>query len=350
MSLQLKHIGIFVLMAASIWSCSLVDEDLRDCKPDYLEADYHLDYELRLVTNMTTELQTQLSLAADINVKNALAAYLSNVFTDKAHDVNLGFYDVVEDSTLLHHESHIMDANQSSYTLYIPVRRYMHLALANLENNDLVSLEGPDRCHTSRIVQKIRDTIPSHTSGIFSARLPMDIQEGKDQQFDVRLYMSNCASAVVIDTLGSNVKDVKVYMSGFATSFDVCDSLYQYSYTPIIRADKLPLSAGEPICYTAVTFPSRPVEKTKVIIQTDDPDISESAESPLWQIRCYCVLKDGTVTETILGLTKPLSPGNLKVVTAKAQDNGTITTGDPSVVAVSITLDWSSGLDHQVIL
>ena len=44
-------------------ACSLIDEDMRDC-----ETDTRLDYELRLVTNMTTELQTQLSLEEDAEV------------------------------------------------------------------------------------------------------------------------------------------------------------------------------------------------------------------------------------------------------------------------------------------
>ena len=206
--------SLMALSALLFTGCVLVDQDMSDC-----ETDYTLDYELRLVTNMTTELQTQLSMAADVNVSSALQKYMSGIFTDYAHDVNLSFYDVYGDSTRLHNERHIMDANQSSYTLFIPVRKYMHIAIANIEDNHEVGLEKDEICHTSRLFQPIRDTVESHSTGVFTARLPMDIKEGEDQQFDVKLYMANCATALVLDTLGSHIKDIDVYATGFATGF-----------------------------------------------------------------------------------------------------------------------------------
>ena len=338
----LRHITTLFLVAAGLWACSLVDEDLRDC-----ETDYNLDYELRLVTNMTTELQTQLSLAADVTVSNAIRAYLSNVFTDYAHDVDLSFFDVVEDSTILHHEAHIMDANQSSYTLYIPVRKYMHLAVANREANEGIFLEGGSRCHEARLVQQVADTVATHKSGIFTARLPMDIKEEENQQFDVRLYMANCATSLVVDTLGSHLKDLKVFLTGFATEFDLCDSLYRFSYTPVVRADEIPLPEPGTLCFASVNFPSREPEMSKVIIETDDPFVSESAGHSLWQYKVYATLPDGKVTETILGLSKPLRSGELKVLKAKARENGQVSPGDPTV-AVSVTLDWNPGLEIPV--
>jgi hypothetical protein len=77
---------VLSLLAAVSMGCSWVDDDLSDC-----ETEYTLDYELRLVTNMTAELQTQLSLDTDLAVSTALKDYLSNTFTDYAHDVDLGF-------------------------------------------------------------------------------------------------------------------------------------------------------------------------------------------------------------------------------------------------------------------
>ncbi|MBP3203554.1 MAG: hypothetical protein J6M31_08135 [Bacteroidales bacterium] len=330
MRCAVKHIILWVLLAAAFTGCGLVDEDLRDC-----ETDYTIDYELRLVTNMTTELQTQLSLAADITVSNALKTYLEGIFTDFAHDVDLGFYDVVEDSTRLHHETHIMDANQSSYTLYIPVRKYMHLALANLSGNERVRLQDTQRCHTAGLVQEVADTLFPHRSGIFTARLPMDVKEGQDQQFDVRLYIANCATALVVDTLGSHLKDIKVFLSGFATGFDVCDSVYHFSYTPVLRADELVLPASGTRCFASVNFPSR------------EPSPSKAADHSLWQYKVYATLPDGKVTETILGLSKPLRAGELKVLKAKARENGQVYPGDPTV-AVSVTLDWNPGLEIPV--
>lgn len=328
---QLKY-GILAFLGAAVTAaCSLVDENLSDC-----ETDYHLDYELRLVTNLTTELEAELSAATDVSVVQSLETYLGGIFSSHAHDVDLSFYDVEGDLARLHHESHIMDAEQSSYTLYIPVRKYMHLAVANLADSPELSLQGDGFCGTARIAQQVQDTISSHRSGLFTARLPMDIQEGVDQQFDVRLYMANCSASLVIDTLGSHVKDLKVFMTGFATGFDIRDSLYRYDYTPVVKADEVPLEEKGQVCFTAVTFPSRTVA-TKA-----------EAES-LWRITAYATLPDGSITQTILGVPDPLPAGHLRVFKAKARENGQVAPGDPSM-AVSVTMDWTPGIDSEIIL
>ena len=345
MRFALRHTGILILLAVAFTGCSLVDEDMRDC-----ETDYTLDYELRLVTNMTTELQTQLGLVTDINVSSSLKTHLKDVFTDYARDVDLGFYDVVADSVLLHRETHVMDANQSSYTLYIPVRKYMHIAMANLEQNPLLSLEGSEKCHTLRVVQQVRDTVSSHKSGFFSARFPMDIKEGVDQRFDVKLYMANCASSIIVDTTGTGIKDLQVFMTGFATSFDLCDSLYRFDYTPVVKPDKLDFEDPGRVGFVAVHFPSRPVPPTKTVIDVDDdPDVKENAPNSLWQIYVYCTLADGSVTQNILGVHNPLSAGHLRILCAKANTNGSLVPSDPTV-GVSVTLDWDPGLEIPVIL
>ena len=345
MRFALRHTGILILLAVAFTGCSLVDEDMRDC-----ETDYTLDYELRLVTNLTTELQTQLGLVTDINVASALKTYLKDVFTDYAHDVDLGFYDVEADSVLLHREAHVMDANQSSYTLYIPVRQYMHLATANLEQNPLLSLEGSEKCHSLRVVQQLRDTVSSHKSGFFSARLPMEIKEGEDQQFDVKLYMANCASSIIVDTSGTGIKNVTAFMTGFATSFSLCDSMYRFDYTPVVKPDKLDFEDPDRVGFAAVHFPSRPVPPTKTVIDViDDPDVKENAPNSLWQIYVYCTLADGSITQNILGVHNPLSPGHLRIICAKANINGSLVTTYPGV-GVSVTLDWEPGLEIPIVL
>lgn len=342
---RFKYILLF-LGAAVFAGCSLVDEDMTAC-----ETDYTIDYELRLVTNMTTELETELSLESDVQVATALRNYLNKVFTDYAHDVDLGFYDVVrdpvaEDSLRLHHESHVMDANQSSYTLYIPVRQYMHLAVANIEGNGLVNYEGSTLCHDARLVQDVRDTVPCHRTGLFSARQVMDIKEGEDQQFKVQLYMANCASALVIDTKSCPVKDVRVYADGFATGFNVCDSTYNFQYTPVIHADKIEVDDPSVLCFATVNFPSRSVEDTKTIIPVD-PDVVESADHSLWRYFVYVTLLDGTVTESILGVTVPLDASMLKIIKVQVLENGSVQTDKPWV-GVSVTLDWKPG--HEFIV
>ena len=323
-------------------ACSLIDEDMRDC-----ETDTRIDYELRLVTNMTTELQTQLSLEEDAEVAAALEACWKEVFTDRAHDVDLSFYNVVEPMERLHHERHVMDASQTSYTLYIPVRRYMHLAVANLEGSGTLRLEDDLYSGTASLRQELADTLDSQSKGVFSARLPMDIREGVDQEFDVRLYMANSAAAIVLDTLGSHVKDVRVYGAGFATEFNICDSTYQFQYTPIVKSDKIDLTEPGRLCYVTINFPSRALE-VKSTIDSDDPFVSaESAEGSLWRYKVYTRMGDNKVNETVLGVFTPLKPGQFKIIKVKVLPNGAVQPDDPAI-GVSITMDWSPGLDHEV--
>lgn len=326
----MKYLVLLILGAAATAACGLVDEDMRDC-----ETDYHIDYELKLVTNLTTELRTQLSMEADISVAEALESYLDGIFADYAHDVDLSFYDVQGDSARLHHESHIMDASQSSYTLYIPVRQYMHLAVANLKDNSIMALKDDEHCHTSRIVQQVKDTLPPHRAGLFTARLPMNVQENVDQQFDVQLYMANCAAALVVDTLGSHIKDLKVYMTGFATDFDIRDSSYRFSYTPVMETDPVVLKNPGYMCFASVVFPSRDLEETK------------AESSSLWHIAICAILPDGKITRTVLGIPDPLCAGHVSVIEAKAQENGQVAPGDPSV-GVSVTLDWLPGIEQEI--
>lgn len=333
-------------MAAAISGCSLVDEDLRDCG-----TDYDLDYELTLVTNVSTEisteLETTLSTELELSAAISLRNYLKNIFTDFAHDVDLSFYDVVEDSLRLHHEEHIMDANQSNYTLYIPIRRYMHTALANIVGNPIIVVEDGDWCHREKLHQVEGDTLTSHTTGLFTARLPMDIQEGEDQKFNVRLYMVNSATAIVVDTLDSHIRDIKMYATGFATDFSVCDSLFFFNGNPVFRMDKLPLEESGGYCFSAVHFPSRNPMELKSVIDSQDPFVTVDADSAIWQIKAYVTLPDNSVTETILGVTKALHAGELRIIKVKALENGAVQPDDPTV-GVSVSLNWQSGMEHEI--
>lgn len=344
--ISLKY-WIIAFLAAAVTACCLVDDDLSDC-----DKASHVDYELRLITNMTTELQTQLSTQMELTpVATALKEHLKRVFTDYAHDVDLSFYDVKEDSVILHKEEHIMDANQSSYTLFIPVRRYMHLAVANLQpaNPDgtpstrEVFLLGDEKCHTSHIeqpVNNVKDVLPSHTTGIFSARLPMDIMEGVDQHFDVKLYMVNCASAVALDTLGSGIKAIQVYSTGYANGFNLADSTYYYKFNPKVSAKEVNVADGRFVCFCTVNFPSRDVESTKTVIDTDDPYVSDVAEEALWQYMIYTTTADGSITETILGVKLPLRAGQFKLIRAKVEADGSVLPRE-AYVGASVTLKWN---------
>ena len=305
-------------------ACSSIDEDLSDCGQEY-----EMEYELQLVTNIETELQTQLTTQTEQLVADALRNHLANIFTDFARDVDLSFYDTDKYASLLHHESQVMNDNEKSYTLFLPAQEYRHLALANLQNNSCVSVTGSDNRDTQTLVQKQGETIESHETGVFTARADLEVLEDKDQAFHVDLYMSNSAAALVIDNPnGVEVKEIKVYATGFATEFNVNDSTYTFvDNPPLVQAQQVDTGADDMLCFCSVNFPSR--------------DQAEGDE-PLWQFIVYVTLADGSVTESVLDVKEPLQAGKLKVVKAQLQADGSLQPVSAEV-GVSVTLDWKQG-------
>ena len=324
--------------------CSVIDDELANCND---EQQYQMEYQLRLVTNMTTELQTQLTTVTELSVANALETHLKDIFSDFAHDVDLSFYDTEGLMERLQHDQHIMNANQQSYTLSLPMRKYMHLAVANIADNDVVGLVSDEHGMTSKLQQAaptVSDGSPvgileSHTTGLFTARQPMEVLEGIDQTFNVRLYMANCAATLVIDPKGVGYTDMKVYTTGFANGFLINDSTYVYENTST-RIVARPVKTDNDLeCFCSVNFPSRDAATASA------PSRAASATA-LWQFIVYVTRADGKVTETILDIEDPLKAGDIKVVKASLDDDGAVRPYD-STVGVSVTLDWNSGGDYN---
>lgn len=317
------------ILLSACWlaaGCSSIDDDRTDCGEE--EEELQLDYELRLVTNMTTELQTQLTTITEIGVANALQTHLEDIFSDFAHDIDLSFYDTEGDKGVLYHKSDVIDANQTTYTLTLPMNKYMHLAVANLVNNAIVDLEDEQHSNSSRLQQQEGSTLDSHTTGLFTARQPMEVLSGVSQVFNVHLYMANSAVALVLDTKGHEYTDLKVYATGFATQFNISDSVYVYpEASPLIRANKVD-TGNDLLCYCSVNFPSR--------------DEAPAGTDTIWQLKVYLTNSDGTVTETVLDIDEPLKAGELKIIKGSVDDEGAIRPYD-STVGVSVTLDWNSG-------
>ncbi len=346
-----------VLLPISLFtSCSIIDEDQSDCG---VQAE--VNYELRLVTNMTTEIETQLSTDIDIQLADTLREHLKGIFSDYAHDVDLSFYDTKGDSVRLQHDRHIMDANQASYTLNLPMHNYMHLATANIVNNDLVGLADDEHCHPSKLRQVVRDTIDSHDTGLFTARLPMEVLEGVDQNFKVRLYMANCAACLVIDPRGHSVDGIQVFATGFATGFNICDSTFVFpKQSPIVRSTPLALNGGGKVGYCVVTFPSREQSETRTVIETEEPFTDESGKESLWEFQVYVPTpgSDGTragantFTRSVLSIHESQRAGELKIIPVYIGNDGIIETDDDSekVVGVSVTLDWQPGNTYEPVL
>ena len=334
--------AVFMLLVG----CSMIDEDLDDCGEEA-----RMDYELELITNITTEVKTELNTQSDISLASLLKGYLSNIFSDFAHDVNLLFYGVDGVSPLLYRDAHIMNGSESSYTLLIPRQRYMHLAVANVEGDPVVRLEGTENCHTAVLRQVEGDIIDSHNTGIFTGRQFMEMIEGVDQTFNVKMYMCNCSAMLVVDPNGHDISEMNVYTTGFATAFYIADSIYEFKEPlPLIRTKRLEPDENSCVGFVSVNFPSREpstpqsadTRQTRTVIETTEPFIAQPGDEVLWKFLIYLPQPDGTITETILGIKEPLRAGQLKIVRVRVGDNGAIESEAPEVGA-SVTLDWKPG-------
>ena len=313
-------LGLALLV--SFAACSTIDEDLSDCGEEF-----KVEYELHLITNFETELQTQLTSSAELRVADALRDYLADVFSNVGHDIDLSFYDTGKEANLRYHKSDLINDSTKSYTLFLPVQKYRNLALANLLNNSVVSVAGGDQSSTLALVQKPEETIESHETGLFTARTDIKVLEGEDQTFHVNLYMSNSATALVIDNSeGVNVKDIQVYATGFATGFNVNDSTYT-----LVHAQSVNTGTDDMLCFCTVNFPSR--------------DKAEGDE-PLWQYVVYVTLADGSVTKSVLKMEEPLKAGEIKIVKVHLQTDGSLQPVSAEV-GVSVTLDWKQGGSYE---
>jgi hypothetical protein len=254
---------------------------------------------------------------------------------------------------LLHHDEHIMNNSEHSYTLYIPRQKYMHLAVANIDDDPVVYLDGVENCMTATLRQVAGDTIESHNTGIFTARQYMEMIEGIDQTFNVKLYMANCSAMLAVDPQGHNIDKMQVFATGFATAFHIADSVYEYTKpAPMIRTKRLDPDENGHIGFVSVNFPSPEPSTaqsapamggtTRTVIETTDPFIAQPGEEVLWEFHVFVPQPDGTTTRTVLGIKEPLRAGQFRIIKANIGENGEIKPEAPTV-GVSVTLDWKSG-------
>ena len=244
-----------------------------------------------------------------------------------------------------------MNDSEHSYTLYIPRQKYMHLAVANIEGDPVVYLDGTENCHTAALRQVEGDTIDSHNTGIFTARQLMEMIEGIDQTFNVKLYMANCSAMLVVDPQEHDISKMSVYATGFATAFYIADSVYEYKTpAPMIRTKRMDPDENGCVGFVSVNFPSREpstpsseaIPSTRTIIETTEPFIAQPGDEVLWEFHIFLPQADGTTTKTVLGIKEPLRAGQLKIIRARIGESGQVESETPNV-GVSVTLDWKPG-------
>lgn len=333
---RLKLTAAAALAAVALPSC--INEDLSECGKDY-QASYTVQLHTNITTELETELTTQLEKAFGIELRSAL----SNVFTDRAQDLDLSFY--TDDERLAQHDVHQMDASQAAYTIYLPIRNYQNLALANTAAEPLVQLDGLNMQRTLHLQQNEQaDTVPSQSVGLFSARMPMEVEE-RDQEFHANLYMQNCTACLVLDPRTAPVADITGCVTGLASAFAVNDSTYSFAHSVPVRATLLRSSTNRLLALHATGFASRDSLESPNSLDSRAP--SATGKPALWQMKVYVRLRTGSVTESILSMHEPLRAGQLRILKATIRDDGGIVSTTPDV-GIAIRLDWKPGGSHEV--
>lgn len=341
----IRTLFLTALAATTLTSC--IDEDLSECGKDY-----KVRYTVQLRTNITTEIDAELTTQLEQRFGVDLRTTLGDIFTDRARDLDLSFY--TDDERLAQHDTHQMDASQASYTIFLPVRKYENLALANTAQEPDVATEQLETLHSMRLAQPENvDTLDSHAIGLFSARQAMEIED-HDQEFNVNLYMQNCTACLVLDPRGVAISDVSGCVVGLASSFNVSDSIYNFDHSVPIRARQLRATDNRLIGLHATGFPSRDHldEPSAQMLAANgtakDADAAKAAEEKsLWQIKVYVRLSTGSTTENTLYIREPLRAGQLRIIKAVIRDDGGITV-DTQNVGVSVKLDWKPGGEHDI--
>ena len=95
----------------------------------------------------------------------------------------------------------------------------------------------------------------------------------------------------------------------------------------MVEPDEIVLDYSNSVCFSCVTFPSR--------------DGTREGEEELWYFDVYTTLTDGSVTRTVLGVSKPLQAGQLEIIRVRALNNGAVYPDDSvdSYVGASVTLN-----------
>ncbi len=318
--------GVLLLSAGSLTSC--IDEDLSRCG-----VNYTIEYKVRMKTDLNATLNEELREGDMTDIRQKLATALGDAFSNKAHDVSLFFYNETE---LYDSRTHEIGADAFSVTTYLPIKEYNHLYVANDRREPQVVCDTLAAYESDNMIRQVSgDTIDSHRAPLFAGRLPIIITD-KDSVYKASLYMQNSASALVIDLNGNDPESIKAYVDGVATSFAVGDSTYSHANPSLVRTTYIEDAARQYCALYGVSFPSRD-NALEAASRTDAKGI--------WAIKAY-VAMDGTITENIISVYRPLLAGDLEVITMRLGEGG-ILRPISSHVGVSVTLDWKPGGEYN---
>ena len=334
-------------------ACCLIDDDLSVCGEELT-----IDYDLQLHTELSVQLQTELAAETDAPVRRALEKWLEPVFTDRAKDIDLRFYSEEQDDIRKQIQEVIND-NRTSYTLKLPMESYMHLAVANIEDNREVSMTGGAHSATMELRLPDKKEVGSLNTGVFTARLPMHVNE-QTRHFDVHLYMITAAVALVIDTTGcDSVTALSATMAGSACSFSVRDSVFSYAEERTMLFEQVPMLDMTQNRTTAKLTNSEAHQQRSSSTATlsNSEAVSYACLATVgyathddmpWSVTVTATLTDNRHTTTTLTVKEPLKAGTLRIIKLPMNKKGGLEPDEDQEVGASVKLDWNDGGEHEV--
>ncbi len=335
--MKINQYIVLLTFAIATAGCSLIYDDLSVCGADYL-----INYQMNLVTEVQATIDEKLSSDIEKPMADALKAWSEPYFEGHAHDLDMSFYSLGGTDELLEHKSDTINAKQKSYTLYIPRKDYRHLAVVNIAENNNVTLMGGQYVSSMRVAQREADTLPSHSTAVYTARLDMYMPANDSNlTFNVHLYMASSAVAIVQTNHNTTpLRMERVMLSGTASSFSINDSTYAFNHNSLIEAEKVVDG-----CYAMLSLPSRDAVSAPGGAKAN----AQAADNSLWKLRVYVPMPDGKVTETVLSFPYALQAGKMEIVKIEVQDNGAVVVVGNAEVGATVTLDWKEGNEHELI-
>ena len=336
----LSKIQTTLCLLLALWlTGNCIDEDLSNCG---VEA--QISYTLEIVAELEAELEAQLDTTSDpekqSELKKKFTDALNSIFTTTMSDLELSFYD--SDSLMAKHEL-VPGENLvgKTYTVYLPLADYSHIAIANIGDEQTLQRNGNDKAHTFTIGHtNPADTVDSHIEGVFRGQLDFTIADANQHMY-VPLRLINSATIVNLYPVDevTEIGDLEVYIKGTADGFQCRDSVYNYPAQQHTRTNIM--RAGRAIGAYGVSFPST---STNAISRTD----SDTSSDAIWQVDAYITNADGTTTKNTINITKSLDPGKAFVINGTVGSDGSITLTTTLNAYVAIETNWKPGNDFEI--
>ena len=309
--------------------CSCIDEDLSDCG-----VDYNVEYRMEMTDDADATLRRELYLAEEQEALTALQPVVGAVFTPLAADLGFTFHHT--DGTQAYRQSRIINSASAAFTLYLSAKPYRTLAVANAEAEPVLQGEPSPTAHSWQLTHTRRDTVDSHTRGVFTGVQDIDIPADASQSYVVPLHMRNCGCILLLDHTEAAGAQTAGYLSDMAATLQANDSTFSHADAPLVRMNRLVTNR-----YTALhgfCFPSQ----TAPVYTRAGSDSSGA----YWGLRAYVTLTDGTTTENLLYVRRPLHSEELYILKGRIDAEGRITV-ESREVGVSVTLNWKEGGTYE---